>query len=147
MNSEQPSIVQKPGRRPARVVSVVEDDAGLRVALERVFRAAGYETRSYASAESALEDSGCSLPDCLVVDLRLPAMSGLDLIERLRRRGVSAPAVLMSANDEARVREEAGQMGVERFLAKPFLGSTLVGIVDDLLAAPARERARTGPPG
>ena len=117
------------GRR-AHVVVLVEDDEGLRAALVRVLGAGRFETRAYASAEEALADRDLDRPDCLVVDLNLPAMSGLDLVDRLRRRGVTAPAVAITAQDEARLREEVRRRGIEYFLAKPFLGSALVALLE-----------------
>ena len=119
--------------RHGQVVIIVEDDGGLRAALKRVLSAWGFETKAYASAEAALADHDLDWPDCLVVDLNLPAMSGLDLVDRLRQRGVTAPAVVISAQDEARVHDELRRRGIEYFLPKPFLGSALVRTVDAAL--------------
>lgn len=116
--------------RHGRLVVLVEDDDSLRTALERLLRAGGFETRTYASAESALADPQLDWPDCLVIDLCLPAMSGLELVDSLRRRGLKAPVITISAREEAQVRNEIARRGIEHFLAKPFLGSTLLRIVD-----------------
>lgn len=124
--SDTPGIVGGHGH----VVILVEDDASLRAALERVLRASGFDARTYASAEAALAANGLDWADCLIVDLNLPAMSGLDFIERLRQRGVKAPAVAITAQDEPRVRDEVRRRGVQHFLAKPFLGSALIRVVD-----------------
>jgi len=121
-----------PPRR--RVVILVEDDEGLRVALLRLLRASGFSACGYGSAEALLDDPEAAPADCLVVDIHLPALSGLDLLTRLRRRGQHAPAVAISAHDEAGVREAARRRGVERFLGKPFLGSTFVATVSELIA-------------
>ena len=99
----------------------------------RVLSARRFETKAFASAEAALADRDLDWPDCLVVDLNLPALSGLDLVERLRQRGVTAPAVAISANDEARVRDEVRRRGVEHFLAKPFLGSALIALLEQIV--------------
>jgi FixJ family two-component response regulator len=120
--------------RDGHAVILVEDDEGLRAALQRLLRAWGFETRAYASAEEALADPALDCPDCLVVDLHLPAMSGLDLIDRLRERGLTAPAVVISAQDEARMRQETRRRGIAHFLPKPFLGSALVRKIDAALA-------------
>jgi FixJ family two-component response regulator len=121
--------------RHGHVVILVEDDAGLRAALERMLRASGFEAQAYASAEAALADHGRNWADCLVVDLNLPKMSGLDLIDCLRQRGVTAPAVIITAHDKPSVRAEVQRRGIEHFLAKPFPGSTLVRLLDDVIAA------------
>ncbi|HOM12408.1 MAG TPA: response regulator [Rubrivivax sp.] len=116
------------------LVAIVEDDDGLRIALQRMLRAWGYHTLSYDSAEAALGDAVVALADCLVVDLNLPAMSGLELVERLRERGVHAPTVAISAHDERPLRQRLCRSGIEHFLAKPFRGSALVRSVDAALA-------------
>ena len=123
-------------------VAVVEDDEGLRIALQRMLRAWGYHTLSYGSAEAALGDAVVALADCLVVDLNLPAMSGLDLVERLRARGLDTPTVAISAHDVAPLRQRLRQCGIEHFLAKPFRGSALVRSVD---AALGQRRDGGGP--
>ena len=120
--------------RHGHVVILVEDDAGLRGALERVLRASGFEAQSYASAEAALADHRLECADCLVVDLNLPAMSGLDLVDRVRQHGVTAPTVLITAHDEPRVRDEVKRRGIQHLLAKPFLGSALVRLLDGVIA-------------
>ena len=137
--SNQRDIVDRHGH----VVILVEDDAGLRGALERVLRASGFEAQSYASAEAALADRRLAWADCLVVDLNLSAMSGLDLVDRVRQHGVAVPTVLITAHDEPRVRDEVKSRGIEHFLAKPFLGSALVRLLDSVIARPSGE-APTG---
>lgn len=128
--SDSPAIIHRHGR----VIVLVEDDAGLRTALERVLSASGFDAHAYGSAEAMLADGLFVGADCLVVDLNLPAMSGLDLVGRLRSRGVDAPAVVITAHDEARIRDEVKRHGIEHFLAKPFLGSALIRLVDTIVA-------------
>lgn len=114
---------------------LVEDDTGLRCALERLLRASGFDAKASASAEGALLLFDREKVDCLVVDLNLPAMSGLDLIDRLRERHVEVPAVVISAQDRPRIRAAARAHGVSDFLAKPFLGSALIRVLDRLCVA------------
>ena len=92
-------------------------------------------SQASASAEGALLLFDCEKVDCLVVDLNLPAMSGLDLIDRLRERHVEVPAVVISAQDGPRIRAAARARGVSDFLAKPFLGSALIRVLDRLCVA------------
>jgi len=126
-----PDVVDRHGR----VVILVEDDTGLRCALERLLRASGFDAKASASAEGALLLFDCEKVDCLVVDLNLPAMSGLDLIDRLRERHAEVPAVVISAQDGPRIRAAARARGVSDFLAKPFLGSALIRVLDRLCVA------------
>jgi len=142
VTAEAAETADRTTRRQGRVVLLVEDDEGLRAALVRVLSARRFETKAFASAEAALADRDLDWPDCLVVDLNLPALSGLDLVERLRQRGLTAPAVAISANDEARVRDEVRRRGVEHFLAKPFLGSALISLLEQIVGRqqPAGDR-------
>lgn len=131
MNSPAPTspdVIDRHGR----VVILVEDDTGLRRALERLLRASGFDTKAFSSAEDALVIFAQEAVDCLVVDLNLPAMSGLDLIDRLRERHIEVPAVVISAQDGASVRSAARSRGASCFMAKPFLGSTLIRVLDGL---------------
>ncbi len=137
-----PDIVDRHGH----VVILVEDDDGLRGALERVLRAFGFEAQAYASGEAALADHDSSWADCVVVDLNLPTMSGLDLVERLREKGLTAPVVVITAHDEPRVREQVQLRGVEHFLAKPFPGSALVRLLDGVIARQRDTVASSRPP-
>jgi FixJ family two-component response regulator len=129
--------------RYGRVVVLVEDDTGLRAALERMLCASGFEAQAYKSAEAALADHREDWADCLVVDLNLPKMSGLDLVDCLRARGITAPAVIITADDKPSVRAEVQRRGIEHFLAKPFPGGALVRLLDDVIAA-SSDGARSG---
>lgn len=117
------------------MVILVEDDEGLRTALLRVLRASGFKARAYDSAQALLDDAQAEPADCLVVDIHLPGMSGLELVDHLRGCGLKLPAVAISAHDEANVHEAVRRRGIERFLGKPFLGSTLVRTLNELMRA------------
>jgi FixJ family two-component response regulator len=118
------------------LIHVVDDDDSLRSALLRLLGARCFDTRAFASAKDALADRHLGQPACLVGDLKLPAMSGLDLVDHLRRRGVSAPVVAITGNDEPGVREEVRRRGIEHVLAKPFLGSAVVALLDQIVGSP-----------
>lgn len=126
-----PDVVDRHGR----VVILVEDDGGLRSALERLLRASGFDAMAFSNAEDSLLVFDRERVDCLVVDLNLPAMSGLDLIDRLRERQVSTPAIVISAQDEPHVRAAAQRRSAAHFLAKPFLGSALIRALDGVCAS------------
>lgn len=116
--------------RHGPVVVLVEDDDGLRCALGRLLQASGFDARIFECAEDALQACRQAPVDCLVVDLHLPAMSGLALIDQLRTSGVRAPVVVISAHDEVHVRADLLRRGVSSFLGKPFLGTALIGALD-----------------
>jgi FixJ family two-component response regulator len=105
-------------------VLVVEDDESMREAIETFLQAAGIETTMYATAEALLAGGADAGAACVVSDLKLPGMSGLDLLAELRSRGGWPPLILISAHDSATLRLEAERQGAAAYLAKPFLGTT-----------------------
>jgi len=108
---------------------VVEDDDSMRQAIERVLNASGIATAAYVSAEQLLAVGPVEGDACIVSDLKLPKMSGLELLTELRSRGVCQPLILITAHDSPNVRKQAEQSGVAAYLAKPFLGHALVAAV------------------
>jgi FixJ family two-component response regulator len=125
MPSELPRIV------------VVEDDASMSQAIERVLQAGGFAATVFASAEAALEAAGTALADCLVVDIHLPGMSGFELYRRLALSGEAVPAIFITAHNELAVRDEAERLGgAGSFLPKPFSGRDLLDAVTRALRCP-----------
>ena len=111
-------------------VLVVEDDEGMREAIESLLDAAGIVSASYASAEALLDSGAIGSAACVITDLKLPAMSGLQLLDALNHRGPHPPVILITAHDSPTVRSEAASRGAAAFLAKPFLGSALLAAID-----------------
>ena len=116
---------------------VVEDDSSLRDALERLLQAAGFEAGTYASAEALLANGGAADAACVVSDLKLPARSGLELLDEMRVRGWQSPLILITAHDEPGLHAEAARHGVAAYLAKPFRGTALL---DAIAEVTGRER-------
>jgi FixJ family two-component response regulator len=101
-----------------RLVAVVDDDADLLTAFGRVLRAGGFEAVLYRSAEQFLASPPAHPVHCLVVDVTLGGMSGLDLQRHLRTKGSTVPIVVMTAFESARVRDEAYRLGCAGVLDK-----------------------------
>ena len=121
---------------PPRIV-VVEDDASMSQAIERILRAGGFEAAMFASAEAVLEADAAVAADCLVLDIHLPGMSGFELYRRLALAGNELPAIFITARDEPAVRDEAeGLGGAGSYLPKPFSGHDLLGAVTQALRCP-----------
>ncbi|HEY6235841.1 MAG TPA: response regulator [Candidatus Elarobacter sp.] len=118
------------------LVIVVEDDQDLRRAFERVLIASGFAVRSFGAAEAFLDVGRVNEAACLVVDIRLPGISGFDLVHQLRTRGGPPPTIFISAFDDAANRKRACDSGSVAYLAKPFLGSELVTAVKLALSNP-----------
>jgi len=113
----------------------VDDDEGMREALKHLLDAAGFQTVVYSSAEALLGDGALDGTLCIISDIRLPAMSGLELLAELRARGVCAPVIAITAHDEPGVRSEAKRRGVVTYLAKPFHGGALLAAIEDVARA------------
>jgi FixJ family two-component response regulator len=117
-------------------VVVVEDDASMRQAIERILSAGGFAAVAFETAEAALAAGAPCAADCLVLDVRLPGMSGFDLYRRLAGSSPPAPAIFITAHDEPAVRELAGKLGASSYLAKPFSGRALLDAVSRALRSP-----------
>lgn len=121
-------------------VFVVDDDAPVRRSVARLVRVLGFESRTFEGAESFLAAYD-GAPGCLLVDVRMPGMSGLELIEELGRRGTSLPAIVMSGHVEAETADRAGT-SIVGVLLKPFC----VGALRELLAHSSDARPPREPP-
>jgi two-component system response regulator FixJ len=124
-------------------VVVVDDDLSVRRSLSRLLVSAGYEVITCSSAEEFLGMRSVPRPACLVTDVRMPGMTGLDLLEVLRTRSPSLPIILISGDADASAPSQARAAGAVRFLLKPFPAEVLIGALQEALdrdrAALARE--------
>ncbi|HYI41108.1 MAG TPA: response regulator transcription factor [Allosphingosinicella sp.] len=125
------------GERP--VVYVVEDDESLRQALDSLFRSVGLAVRSCASVQDFLLESVSDDPGCIVLDVRLPGISGLDFQDRLDEFGIALPVVLMTGHGDIPMSVRAMKAGAVDFLAKPFRDQDML---DAVSAAIETDRAR-----
>jgi FixJ family two-component response regulator len=110
-------------------IVVVEDDASMSRAIKRILQAGGYIAVMFGSAEEALESEAMTMADCLVLDIRLPGMSGFDLCGRLPCREKQQPVVIITAHDEPAARAQAAMLGAKGFVPKPFSGRELLDAV------------------
>jgi|ERR1700757_4415004 FixJ family two-component response regulator len=106
-------------------IVVVEDDAGMSKAIERLLRAAGFQPVSFASAEELLQTEAASRAACLVLDIHLPGLSGLELGRCLVTSARAKPVIFITAQDEPFLRDEAQRLGCAYF-RKPFDGKALL---------------------
>ena len=112
-----------PDQRPSIVI--VEDDAGMKKAIERLLRAAGFQPSSFASAEELLQTEAADSAACLVLDIHLPGLSGLELGRLLVASGRAKPVIFITAQDEVPLRDEVRRLGCAYF-RKPFEGKALL---------------------
>jgi two-component system response regulator FixJ len=116
---------------PGFVVIVLDDDLAVRNSLKFSLEIEGFVVRSYATGAELL-DAGSEAPSgCLVVDQHMPGMNGLDLIELLRSRHFSAPAILITSDPSPSVRERAGKASIP-IVEKPLLGNALLREIRDM---------------
>jgi FixJ family two-component response regulator len=107
-------------------IAIVDDDDAVRVALSSLLRSYGYTADAYDSAYALLAAGGLGDYHCVVTDLQMPGMSGVELLELLRKQGNPIPLILMTAFPEAALRKRALQGGASCFLSKPFEASELL---------------------
>ena len=108
------------------MISIVDDDESIRKALKRLFTSVGFDVEAFASAEEFL--SSRSLPDsaCLILDLRMPGMSGLELQSVLTSCDRRIPVIFLTAHNDEHARDQALRGGAISFLCKPFSEETLI---------------------
>jgi FixJ family two-component response regulator len=127
----------KPG---ATRIAVVDDDASIRLATDSLLRSRGYAVDAYASAEEFLESSHAERASCVITDVRMPVMGGVQLQSELRARGSKVPFIFITAFPEEATRVRAIRDGATCFLTKPFEAPQLVGCIEQALRA-GREAA------
>src|SRR5271166_4137416 len=128
----------------ASTVFIVDDAAEVRTALTRLLEVAGYEVRGFESAERFLEEQDCGVPGCLVLDIGMPGMSGIDLQRALLGSAQARPIIFLTGQGDIQTSVQAMKMGAVDFLTKPIDDVHLLSAVDQgirLDVAARRERA------
>jgi FixJ family two-component response regulator len=115
-------------------ILVVEDDSAVRRSLQLLLRAQGYDVRAYGSALAALADDKARRAACLVADLSMPDVDGIELLSELRATSWQGPAVLISGHLTGHSRDAATGVGYDVVLDKPVIDSKLTEVVAGLLA-------------
>jgi FixJ family two-component response regulator len=119
-------------------VFIVDDDASVRRSLERLVRTAGYPVRSFPSAQQFLERGDLDAAGCLVVDMRMPGQSGVDLHEELQASGHHIPVIFITGDGDGPIAERAVRAGAVAVLAKPFDGQALLDAVQRAISSRVR---------
>ena len=115
------------------VISLIDDDASVRAATNNLLNSHGYVVHTFASAEEFLRSTHLDDTSCVIADVQMPGMSGLDLLTHLRGQGYLAPFIFITAFPEESVRDRALKAGAICFLAKPFAGPTLIKCLNTAL--------------
>jgi FixJ family two-component response regulator len=130
----------------ASVISVLDDDPYVRVAINNLLESRGYVVHTFASAEEFLRSSDSNGTSCVIADVQMPLMTGIDLLTQMRAHGSAAPFIFITAFPEESVRVRALKAGAICFLGKPFAASDLMQCLDRALAA-GHETSQSAPAG
>src|SRR5262245_25325865 len=112
------------------MIAVLDDDEPVRKAMVRLLRSVGFSSRGFASADELLAAWLTDPPECLVLDLQLPGLSGLEVQRQLRIAGIRVPTIMITAIDEPRVRDECVEEGAAACLRKPVDARALLGAIE-----------------
>ena len=113
----------------AKLVAIVDDDDLIRSALQGMLKSVGLPSQAFASAEEFLASGQQQLTACLIADIRMPGISGLDLQAKLNAERCRIPTIFITAHGDEKMRMQALRAGAVEFLTKPFDDEALLGIV------------------
>src|SRR5580700_4761010 len=116
-------------RNATKLVAIVDDDESMRGALQGLLKVAGLATQAFASAEEFLKSGQQHQTACLIADIRMPGMSGLELQAHLNAERCRIPTIFITAHGDAKMRMQALREGAVEFLAKPFDDEALLDSV------------------
>ena len=108
---------------------VIDDDESVRKAFERLLRSANLEVETFASVEEFFNGEPQGENTCIVVDIRMPGLTGFDLQRELGSRGIGMPVIVISASDDAQTRENARKLGAAAFFRKPIDDQALLDAI------------------
>jgi len=119
------------------LVAVVDDEESVRTSLRRLFMAFELDAATFASGQEFLDALPSKPPDCLVLDLQMPGLSGLDVQRRLAAGGIRVPTIIITADDAPETRERCLSAGTAAYLCKPFDDCTLLATIARVVGAAA----------
>ena len=119
------------------VVSIVDDDISVRRSTRRLLRSSGFRAEAFASAEEFLDSKSAAETACLILDLRMPGMNGLELQRRLAQNGNPVPVIFLSAQASEEDERSALRAGAVQFLRKPISKEALLSAIRDALQRPS----------
>ena len=117
------------------LISIVDDEESIREAIESLLRSVGFRTQTFASAEQFLQSDQIETTACLILDVRMPGMSGLELQRQLMATQYRIPIVFVTAHGDEEARARALQEGAVEFLLKPFSEEALLNAIQVALPA------------
>jgi FixJ family two-component response regulator len=128
----------------SRWIAIVDDDPAVLKALTRLLRTRAFQTKAYGSGQEFLAALPDGLPECLILDLQMPEMTGLELQQHLARRGIQIPTIVITALGDIGVRERCVSAGAVAFLSKPVQSTSLFAAIDDASAISRKRNSTLG---
>ncbi len=116
-------------------IAVVDDDPAVLRALSRLLRSRAFRVQTFESGQDFLAVLPRSVPECLIVDLQMPGMSGLELQQHLARKGILIPTIMITAHGEAALRGRHEEAGLVAFLLKPLQENSLFAAINKAIGA------------
>ena len=111
------------------MIYVVDDDESVRKAFKRLLRSVNFDVETFSSAEEFLKDQMRNKNSCIIIDIRMPGLTGFDLQRKLAAQGIQIPVIVISASDDAQVREQARELGAVAFFRKPIDDQALLDAI------------------
>ena len=127
-------------REQDAIIAIVDDDPSVRRGLERLIRSAGWKAETFASAQEFLARPGAEAASCLVLDLQLPGLSGLDLQKRMAEVRLEIPIVFLTGHGDISASVQAMRAGAVEFLTKPFDDEQLLHAIQEAIERDRRNR-------
>jgi len=124
--------------RPQRIIAIVDDDPRMQVSLSDLLGARGFETSVFSSAEDWLDRGASVRPDCMLVDVWLGGISGIELQRRLKDAGTRLPIIFVTAIEDEATRCAAMAAGCVAYLRKPFAARLLIDAIDNAMGGRTR---------
>jgi FixJ family two-component response regulator len=115
------------------LISVIDDDESMRTAIMGLIRSLGYEVRGYVSADEFLAEGDLHSVSCIVSDIQMAGMTGIELTRLLRQLACNIPVIMITARTEPGLYERALASGAHSFLQKPFAAAALIGAIEKIL--------------
>jgi RNA polymerase sigma factor (sigma-70 family) len=121
-------------KKADQVVIIIDDDLSMRQAIETLLETVGLNSQAYGSAQEFLQSPSPDVPSCLVLDVRLPGLSGPNLQRELSERGINIPIIFITAHGDIPMSVQAMKAGAVEFLTKPFRDQDLLDAIEQALA-------------
>ena len=129
---------------PQALIYVVDDDLSVRTGLENLLRSAGFTVRTFSSAQEFLASTRADVPSCLLLDVQLPGLSGLDLQQELAKGAIQIPIIFITGHGDIPMSVRAMKAGALEFLTKPVNDEDLLDAIQQAIARDHRSRQPQG---